>query len=108
MARLIRRKCARNLIVVKAGFVPVRVAKGVDLVLATVKIHADGVKAGPVLAIVKTHADGVKVGPVLAIVKTHADGVKVGLVLAIVKTHADPAKAIAISLALNAMMPKVC
>ena len=92
MARLIRRKCARNLIVVKAGFVPVRVAKGVDLVLATVKIHADPAKAGLVLATVKTHADPAK-----------AD-----LVLATVKTHAHPAKAIGISLALNAMMPKVC
>ena len=61
---------------VKAGSVPARVAKGVGLVLATVK--------------------------------THADEVKVGLVLATVKTHADPAKASEISLALNAMMPKVC
>jgi hypothetical protein len=52
--------------------------------------------------------DPVKIGLVLATVKTHVGEVKVGQVLAIVKTHADPAKAIEISLALNAMMPKVC
>ena len=68
MARLIRKKCARSLIVVKA----------------VVLISVDPVKV-------------VKVDPV-----------KGGQVLAIVKTHADPAKAIEISLALNAMMPKVC
>ena len=66
------------MIAVEAGSVPARVAKGVVL------ISVDPVK------VVK--ADEVKVGPVLAIVKTHA----------------DPAKAIEISLALNAMMPKVC
>ena len=76
MARLIRKKCARSLIVVKA------------VVLISV---------GPV-----------KVGPVPVVVKTHADEVKAGQVLATVKTHVDPAKAIEISLALNAMMPKVC
>ena len=79
---------------VKAGSVPARVAKGVVL------ISVDPVK------VVKV--DPVKVGPVPVVVKTHADEVKVGLGLAIVKTHADPAKAIEISLALNAMMPKVC
>ena len=75
MARLIRKKCARSLIAVKAGSVPV---KGVVL------ISVDPVKV-------------VKV-----------DVVKVGLVLETVKPHADPAKAIEISLALKAMMPKVC
>ena len=79
---------------VKAGSGPAKVAKGVVL------ISVDPVK------VVK--ADEVKVGLVLAIVKTHADEVKVGLVLETVKPHADPAKAIEISLALNAMMPKVC
>jgi len=78
MARLIRKKCARSLIVVKAGSGPAKVAKGVVL------ISVDPVK----------------------VVK--ADEVKVGLGLETVKTHADPAKAIEISLALNAMMPKVC
>ena len=44
MARLIRKKCARSLIVVKA----------------VVLISVDPVKVGPVLAIVKTHADPAK------------------------------------------------
>ena len=78
MARLIRKKCARSLIVVKAGSVPARVAKGVVL------ISVDPVK------VVK--ADEVKVGPVLAIVKTHA----------------DPAKATGINLVLNAVTLKAC
>ena len=53
-----------------------------------------------VKAVVLISVDPVKVVKV--------DLVKVGLVLATVKTHAHPAKAIGISLALNAMMPKVC
>ena len=99
MVRLIRKKCARSLIVVKAGSVPARV-------LATVKTHADVVKVGLVLAIVKTHADVVKVGLVLATVKTHADVVKVAPAPVVVKTHADPAKAIEIGLVPAAVMPK--
>ena len=94
MARLIRKKCARSLIVVKAGSVPARVAKGGVLISV---VPAKGAKA-----------DAVKVDLVLATVKTHADPAKGGLVLATGKTHADPAKASESSLALNAMMPKVC
>ncbi|MCH2379733.1 MAG: hypothetical protein MK236_09975 [Pedosphaera sp.] len=54
---MIRKKCARSLIVVKA----------------VVLISVDPVKVGLVPAVVKTHADEVKAGPVLAIVKTRAD-----------------------------------
>ena len=90
MARLTRRKCARNLIVVKV----------------VVKDSADRVKAAK--GVVLISVDPVKVGLVLATVKTHADEVKADPVLATVKTRADPAKAIGINLALNAMMPKVC
>ena len=114
MARLTRRKCARNLIVVKVVVKDsadrVKAAKGVVLIsVVPAKVaKADAVKVGPVLAVVKTHAVEAKTGLVLATVKTHADPAKVGLVLATVKTHVDPAKAIEISLALNAMMPKVC
>ena len=91
MARLIRKKCARSLIAVKAGSVPV---KGVVL------ISVDPVK------VVK--ADEVKVGLVLETVKTRADVGKAGPVRAIVKTHADPAKAIGINLYLNAVTLKAC
>lgn len=109
MARLIRKKCARSLIAVKAGSVPARGGKGVVLIsVVPAKVaKADAVKVGLVQAVVKTHADpakadAVKVGLVQADVKTHADPVPVDVI-----THADPAKAIEISLALNAMMPKV-
>ena len=107
---MIRKKCARSLIAVKAGSGPARVAKGVVLIsVDPVKVvKADEVKVGLVLETVKTRADKVKVGLEPAVVKTHADEVKVGLVLETVKIHADPAKAIEISHALNAMMPKVC
>ena len=86
MARLIRKKCARSLIVVKAGSVPARVAKGVVLI----------------------SVDPVKVGLVLAVVKIHGDEVKVSLGLAIVKTHADLVKAIGTNLVLNAVTLKAC
>ena len=92
MARLIRKKCARSLIVVKA----------------VVLISVDPVKVGLVPAVVKTHADEVKVGLVLETVKTRADVGKAGPVLAIVKTHADPAKAIGINLVPNAVTLKAC
>ena len=59
---MIRKKCARSLIVVKAGSVPARVAKGVVLIsVDPVKVvKADEVKVGLMLETVKTHADLVK------------------------------------------------
>ena len=98
MARLTRRKCARNLIVVKV----------------VVKDSADRVKAAKAVVLISVvpakvaKAAAVKVGLVLAVVKTHADEVKAGPVLAIVKTRADPAEAIEISLVPTAVMPKAC
>ena len=98
MARLTRKKCARNLIVVKV----------------VVKDSADRVKAAKGVVLISVvpakvaKADAVKVGLVQADVKTHADEVKADPVLATVKTRADPAKAIGINLALNAVTPRAC
>jgi len=98
MARLTRRKCARNLIVVKV----------------VVKDSADRVKGakGVVLISVvpakEAKADAVKVDLVQVDVKTHAVAVRVGPVPVVVKTRADPAKAIGINLALNAVTPRAC
>ena len=98
MARLTRRKCARNLIVVKV----------------VVKDSADRVKAAKAVGLISVvpakgaKADAVKVGLVQEDVKTHADEVKADPVLATVKTRADPAKAIGINLALNGVTLRAC
>ena len=98
MARLIRRKCARNLIVVKV----------------VVKDSADRVKGAKGVVLISVvpakgaTVDAVKVDLVQVDVKTHAVAVRVGLVPVVVKTRADPAKAFGITLALNAGTPRAC
>ncbi|MFP6886613.1 MAG: hypothetical protein VB997_03595, partial [Opitutales bacterium] len=98
MARLIRKKCARNLEakVVRAVVVDSVEAKVVRAVVV------DSVEAKVVRAVDLISVDLVKVAPVAkvglvpAVVKTRVDVVKVAPVaLAVVKTHADPARAIA-------------
>ena len=103
MARLTRKKCDRNLIeakvVVKDSGAQVKVAKVV------VKVSTDRVKAAKV--VVKVSTDRVKVAKVVVKVSGDRDRVvKVAPVPVVVKTHADPAKAIEISLVLNAVTPK--
>jgi len=95
MARLTRRKCARNLIVVK-----VVVKDSADRVKGVVLISGVPAKGAK--------ADAVKVDLVQVDVKTHAVAVRVGPVPVVVKTRADPAKAIGINLALNAVTPRAC
>jgi hypothetical protein len=91
MARLTRKKCARNLIeakvVVKASGDRVKVAK--------VVVKASGAQVKAAKVVVKASGAQVKAA-------------KVAPVPVVVKTHADPAKAIEISLAPAEVMPKAC